>query len=169
MKCWIPSLTLFVGSVELLASPFVHPYLSDVVHVNPCGQYFLYRSYRGAILKAVPLHTSPLFKPRIYRVASFLFQFSSVLLVLVVFSRHKQTATSTTRINKPHQQPFTQTSPSSLLAPFLFFVPVLFDSAALSFNFYAHALKSCSLAAADKRVYVRENTAGSCQWLLTVT
>ena len=29
--------------------------LQDGVHLNPCGQYLLYRSYRGAILKAVKL------------------------------------------------------------------------------------------------------------------
>ena len=33
--------------------PAVHPYLPDGVHVNAFGQYFLYRSYRGAILKAL--------------------------------------------------------------------------------------------------------------------
>ena len=38
---------------------FSHPgkdlYLSDGVHVNPAGQYHLYRSYRGAILRALCL------------------------------------------------------------------------------------------------------------------
>ena len=29
--------------------------LQDGVHLNPCGQYLLYRSYRGAILQAVKL------------------------------------------------------------------------------------------------------------------
>ena len=33
--------------------PAVHPYLPDGVHVNAFGQYCLYRSYRGAILKAL--------------------------------------------------------------------------------------------------------------------
>ena len=36
---------------------FSHPgkelYLSDGVHVNPAGQYHLYRSYRGAISQAL--------------------------------------------------------------------------------------------------------------------
>ena len=40
-----------------LHKPFSHPtkkfYLADGVHVNPAGQYLLYRSYRGAILKAL--------------------------------------------------------------------------------------------------------------------
>ena len=30
-------------------------YLEDGVHVNSCGQHFLYQSYRGAILKALGL------------------------------------------------------------------------------------------------------------------
>ena len=30
-------------------------YLADGVHLNPSGQYLLYRSYRGAVLKAVGL------------------------------------------------------------------------------------------------------------------
>ena len=34
-------------------NPSVHPYLPDGVHVNSFGQYCLYRSYRGAILKAL--------------------------------------------------------------------------------------------------------------------
>ena len=38
---------------------FNHPakdfYLPDGVHLNPSGQYHLYRSYRGAILKAVSM------------------------------------------------------------------------------------------------------------------
>ena len=34
-------------------NPSVHPYLLDGVHVNSFGQYCLYRSYRGAILKAL--------------------------------------------------------------------------------------------------------------------
>ena len=40
-----------------LHKPFSHLaknfYLADGVHVNPAGQYYLYRSYRGAILKAL--------------------------------------------------------------------------------------------------------------------
>ena len=39
--------------------PFNHPakdfYLADGVHLNSSGQYLLYRSYRGAVLKAVSL------------------------------------------------------------------------------------------------------------------
>ena len=34
-------------------NPSVHPYLPDGGHVNSFGQYCLYRSYRGAILKAL--------------------------------------------------------------------------------------------------------------------
>ena len=30
-------------------------YLADGVHVNPAGQYHLYRSYRGAILQALKM------------------------------------------------------------------------------------------------------------------
>ena len=30
-------------------------YLADGVHLNPSGQYLLYRSYRGGVLKAVGL------------------------------------------------------------------------------------------------------------------
>ena len=40
-----------------LHKPCSHPaknfYLADGVHLNPAGQYVLYRSYRGAILKAL--------------------------------------------------------------------------------------------------------------------
>ena len=40
-----------------LHKPFSRPtknfYLADGVHVNPAGQYMLYRSYRGTILKAL--------------------------------------------------------------------------------------------------------------------
>lgn len=35
------------------SEPSLHPYLSDGVHVNPGGQYLLYRSYRGAILQSL--------------------------------------------------------------------------------------------------------------------
>ena len=35
------------------SNPTVSPYLRDGVHLNPRGQYSLYRSYRGAILKAL--------------------------------------------------------------------------------------------------------------------
>ena len=35
------------------SNPTVSPYLPDGVHLNPQGQYSLYRSYRGAILKAL--------------------------------------------------------------------------------------------------------------------
>lgn len=34
-------------------NPSKNPFLADGVHVNPSGQYCLYRSYRGAILKAL--------------------------------------------------------------------------------------------------------------------
>ena len=35
------------------SNPSVSPYLDDGVHLNAIGQYRLYRSYRGAILKAI--------------------------------------------------------------------------------------------------------------------
>ena len=46
---------VFCWEHKQLNSPFKDLYLSDGVHVNPAGQYFLYRSYRGAILKALSL------------------------------------------------------------------------------------------------------------------
>lgn len=39
-------------------NPSVHPYLPDGIHVNSFGQYCLYRSYRGAILKALRMPSS---------------------------------------------------------------------------------------------------------------
>ena len=39
-------------------NPLVHPYLPDGVHVNSFGQYRLYHSYRGAILKALRMLSS---------------------------------------------------------------------------------------------------------------
>ena len=39
-------------------NPSVHPYLPDGVHVDAFGQYCLYRSYRGAILKALRMLSS---------------------------------------------------------------------------------------------------------------
>ena len=35
------------------SNPTVSPYLPDGVHLNPQGQYSLYQSYQGAILKAL--------------------------------------------------------------------------------------------------------------------
>jgi len=35
------------------SSPHKDLYLADGIHVNPLGQYFLYQSYRGAILQAL--------------------------------------------------------------------------------------------------------------------
>ena len=44
---------VFVWRHKILDYPS-HDFLLGVgVHLNPCGQYLLYRSYRGAILKAV--------------------------------------------------------------------------------------------------------------------
>ena len=43
------------------SNPSIHPYLPDGVHVNDVGQYSLYRSYRGAIIKA--LRMLPSFPP----------------------------------------------------------------------------------------------------------
>ena len=46
---------VFCWSHTEFNSPYKDLYLRDGVHVNPTGQYFLYRSYRGAILKALGL------------------------------------------------------------------------------------------------------------------
>ena len=94
-----------------------------------------------------------------------LLQFSS-FLVLEVFSRHKQTATT----NKPHQQPFPQTFPS------------VFSSGAFLFSLCSCLTPSRALLTSvhspwtpfnspplTRGLMFRENTAGSCQWLLTVT
>ena len=47
--------TVFCWSHAEFNSPHKDLYLRDGVHVNPTGQYLLYRSYRGAIIKAVGL------------------------------------------------------------------------------------------------------------------
>lgn len=47
-----PFPNVFCWSHKDFSSPHKDLYLADGVHVNPLGQYFLYRSYRGAILKA---------------------------------------------------------------------------------------------------------------------
>ena len=47
--------TVFCWSHAEFNSPHKDLYLRDGVHVNPSGQYLLYRSYRGAIIKAVGL------------------------------------------------------------------------------------------------------------------
>ena len=44
---------VFVWRHKILDSPSHDFLLEDGVHLNPRGQYLLYRSYRGAILKAV--------------------------------------------------------------------------------------------------------------------
>ena len=45
---------VFVWLHKILDSPSHDIFLlEDGVHLNPCGQYLLYRSYQGAILKAV--------------------------------------------------------------------------------------------------------------------
>ena len=56
------------------SNPTVRPYLPDGVHLNPQGQYSLYRSYRGTILKAL----------RSLRLAAFFFW--HCLLDIVVLS-----------------------------------------------------------------------------------
>ena len=94
-----------------------------------------------------------------YLKLNYLLQFSS-FLVLEVFSRLKQTAPTTVRTNLSFCLLFWR-------LPFL--TLLLSDSFARTFNFCSLALNSFSLVAADKRGYVRESTAGSCQWLLTVT
>ena len=47
-----PFPNVFCWSHKDFSSPHKDLYLADGVHVNPLGQYFLYRSYRDAILKA---------------------------------------------------------------------------------------------------------------------
>ena len=44
---------VFVWRHKILNSPSHDFLLEEGVHLNPCGQYLLYRSYRGAVLKAV--------------------------------------------------------------------------------------------------------------------
>ena len=57
---WNPFLMSFVGVIVGVSfdNPSVHSYLPDGVHVNSFGQYCLYRSYRGAILKALRMLSS---------------------------------------------------------------------------------------------------------------
>ena len=50
-----PCRNVFCWSYKDFSSPHKDLYLADGVHVNSLGQYFLYRSYRGAILKALGL------------------------------------------------------------------------------------------------------------------
>ena len=52
---------VFLWRHKILDEPRCDFLLQDGVHLNHCGQYLLYRSYRGAILKAVKLlHQSDL-------------------------------------------------------------------------------------------------------------
>ena len=44
---------VFVWQHKILDSPSLDFLLEDGVHLNLCGQYLVYRSYQGAILKAV--------------------------------------------------------------------------------------------------------------------
>ena len=46
---------VFVWRHKILDSTSHDFLLEDGVHLNPCGQYLLYRSYRGVILKAVKI------------------------------------------------------------------------------------------------------------------
>ena len=57
---WNPFLMSFVGVIVGVSfdNPLVHPYLPDGLHVNSFGQYCLYRSYRGTILKALRMLSS---------------------------------------------------------------------------------------------------------------
>ena len=57
---WNPFLMSFVGVIVGVSfdNPSVHPYLPDGLHVNSFGQYCLYRSYRGTILKALRMLSS---------------------------------------------------------------------------------------------------------------
>ena len=50
---YIPN--VFCWSHAEFNSPYKDLRLRDGVHVNPTGQYFLYRCYRGAVLKALGL------------------------------------------------------------------------------------------------------------------
>jgi hypothetical protein len=43
----------FVGHTGVFSNPSINLYLPDGIHVNAQGQHSLYRSYRGAILKAL--------------------------------------------------------------------------------------------------------------------
>ena len=47
--------TVFCWSHAEFNSPHKDLYLKDGIHVNQTGQYLLYRSYHGAIIKAVGL------------------------------------------------------------------------------------------------------------------
>lgn len=44
---------VFCWKHRAFSSPYKDLYTRDGVHLNPKGQYFLYRSYRGAILQAL--------------------------------------------------------------------------------------------------------------------
>ena len=47
------NINVFCWEHSGFTEPSVSPYLADGVHLNSLGQYKLYRSYRGAILKAI--------------------------------------------------------------------------------------------------------------------
>lgn len=49
-----PFANAFLWEHRGFSNPSVDPYLPDGVHLNSSGQYCLYRSYRGAMLKALP-------------------------------------------------------------------------------------------------------------------
>ena len=49
----VDRLRVFVWRRKILDSPSRDFLLEDGVHLNPRGQYLIYRSYRGAVLKAV--------------------------------------------------------------------------------------------------------------------
>ena len=53
-----PILNVFCWWHRGFNNPSVHPYLPDGVHVNSFGQYCLYPSNRGAILKALRMLSS---------------------------------------------------------------------------------------------------------------
>ena len=50
-----PHMHVFLWRHKILDEPRCDFLLQDGVHLNPCGQYLLYWSYRGAILQAVKL------------------------------------------------------------------------------------------------------------------
>ena len=52
-----PYQSVFCWTHKVFNSPFKVLFLPAGVHVNPAGQHFLYRSCRGAILKALTLLT----------------------------------------------------------------------------------------------------------------
>ena len=55
MSFWLIYPMFFCWRHPEFSNPHKDLYLADMVHLNPSGQYLLYRSYRGGVLKAVGL------------------------------------------------------------------------------------------------------------------